>query len=830
MRHAALPSIPTIATFPTRRNAVSGGGVPPVEASTSTLRGVTFDWGVDYPTYVLSNGMIGVVAPGGIAALQEPTPAQTLDGANIINGAVVNPVVAGATQGWDQRRSGWSGGLTHTAWPRACAVGDIIVKAICPNPLVDVRYGVTEYAALVVLASAPGATQEAPAAIGWAGRPTPTPVSIIRSVESVVLPDGHGDLIPVGATVPTYATIMATIDKMAPHTWRETDPGFYEQNSPSLTNGQNYGEDLASAIDFGLIAVSHAAYSYTERVAIGKVLLRHGIQWGDTGLGHGAWPVANGGHYQGHLGAIAFAMWCRGRESEIPGLMDLIPGNYVQAFPLTPAVLDAMVPHGSASGPADYRQRTISARTGSLISVPTLSGDAADVRFTGMTLTKAGVTAPVLDYVLDGAPTLTFNIGTETGGTFAVSDVITYAPPVARTTAEFDFAITGKANLNSWQQSYAAKYRTNISWFGMVLGLAALRILPPDWYAVTGYLNLAMSSNTPAVGFDFPSPTGGVSISGAGAGLLQSLWVSHAASLTARTMLITGKPRFMTTAMWSVAIPGGVDNALDVTISSLPTTGGSAITDVEYTINGGGAWVSLGATSGTVRVTGLAAAATTMALRAVNANGGCPDRSDNKVQTPTGSPPVSNITVEGTATGTNTATMPAHVAGDLILVFSFRDGSSAAPVPPGGYTTLGTAANSTCGHILVYKIAASSGETVGTFTSGTSTIVAVIRGHAGPGTVAIGQNVGTSIEYPTCALTETNGTSWAFGFAATRAIDTAITTAPSGMTNRTSVSDATDQAAMHDTNGGVTSYTGASAAVGGTSAAWKSFTLEVLSS
>lgn len=814
-----------------RRIGATGGGAPPVEATSVTLRGVTFDWGVSYPAGVLSDGMAYVVAPAGVT-LAQPTPLQTVDGVNAINGATVNPVIGVGNQGWDQRLASYDAGLTHTVWPRACAVGDIIVKNVSRVPIVDARNGTIDYAALIVLASVPTAGQEAPAAIGWAGRATPTPITLTRSLASVVLPDGHADLIPVGGTLPTYASIIAATDKMAPHCWRG-NVLTYEHWLPSFGVGTgNYGEDFAGVMDFLLIAISHAAYTYAERLALARVLLRHGIQWADPAItGGNGWQSANGGHYQGHLGAIAFSLWCRGRESELSGLLSSIPGNYAQAMPLTPEILSKATPHDIAGNPADYRRRTISARTGTLISVPHLSGDTADVRFQSLLLTKSGVTAPVTNWVSDASPTLTFDIGAETGGTFAVSDVIHFTPPVTRTNAEFDFAISGRGDLGSWLQSPGAKYRTNICWHGLPLGLAALRILPPDWYPIDGYMTAAMQANVPAAGFDYPAPAGAVAITGAGANLHTTLWNTHAASLLARSMVITGKPRFMTASMWSVAVPGGVDNALDVTISSLPANGGATITNVEYTINSGGTWTPLGATSGTVRISGLSASLTTMALRAVNTNGGSADRSDYKTATPTGAAPVSNITVVGTATGTNTATMPAGLAvGDLVMVYAFRDGSATAPGIPAGYTTIESVGGSSMAHVAVKFTAASVSDVVGTFTNASSLICIVLRNHAGTGGFASSSAVTSSnVTYPAITMTQSNGTSWVLGFGATRAADSSIEIAPTGMTNRTSVKDATDGAALHDTNGGVPGWAGATAAIAGTPSNWRSIVVEVLS-
>lgn len=85
--------------------------------------------------------------------------------------------------------------------------------------------------------------------------------------------------------------------------------------------------------------------------------------------------------------------------------------------------------------------------------------------------------------------------------------------------------------------------------------------------------------------------------------------------------------------------------------------------------------------------------------------------------------------VVGAATGTDSVTMPAHQAGDLIVAFAFRDGSTTLPTLPAGWTSrlAPTGANS-CSMRLATKIAASSSETSGTWTNATSLIVLVLRG------------------------------------------------------------------------------------------------------
>lgn len=185
------------------------------------------------------------------------------------------------------------------------------------------------------------------------------------------------------------------------------------------------------------------------------------------------------------------------------------------------------------------------------------------------------------------------------------------------------------------------------------------------------------------------------------------------------------------------------------------------------------------------------------------------------------------------ATGTTSiASMPTHQAGDLLLAFAFRDGSTSAPTRPSGWTNIASSGGNTCSICCAYKVAASGSETSGTWTSATSLIIVVYRGQRSAGTpigaFAHTGGASTSITYPAITLWHTTGSSWVSGFAGHRSANVAIETAPSGMTNVTSVSDATDEAAAHDTNAAVSSWSPAAASVGGTSSGWRSITVEIL--
>lgn len=188
-------------------------------------------------------------------------------------------------------------------------------------------------------------------------------------------------------------------------------------------------------------------------------------------------------------------------------------------------------------------------------------------------------------------------------------------------------------------------------------------------------------------------------------------------------------------------------------------------------------------------------------------------------------------------TGTNSLTFSSPVAGYIQLVFAYRDGSNTAPTVPSAptgnsWTTIGSASGgNTNSSVLVWRYVASGSDTSsGTFTNATSIIGVQYSGcHT---TTAIGGDSDTgassnSINFNTATFTDTGNTSWAVGFVGHRATDGTITTAPSGMSNVTSVSDATDQAAVHDTNGTVTGWSTTSASIGGTSSGYRARVVEI---
>lgn len=163
------------------------------------------------------------------------------------------------------------------------------------------------------------------------------------------------------------------------------------------------------------------------------------------------------------------------------------------------------------------------------------------------------------------------------------------------------------------------------------------------------------------------------------------------------------------------------------------------------------------------------------------------------------------ISFIGSATGTNTATMPAHVAGDLIVVAAFRFGTTTPATPPGGWTTpvnagTGTAPNAIA-RTVGLRFAVSSSEVVGTWTNADLLVVHVYRGAAGIGNFTTGATAtSTSIAYANLTL-QNNVTSWVAFFGGVVSTTSTVETPPTGLTLRQNNTGATGEIASFDTNG-----------------------------
>ena len=147
-------------------------------------------------------------------------------------------------------------------------------------------------------------------------------------------------------------------------------------------------------------------------------------------------------------------------------------------------------------------------------------------------------------------------------------------------------------------------------------------------------------------------------------------------------------------------------------------------------------------------------------------------------------------------------TIPAHQAGDLLVIFANRFDSTTIPTLPSGWTSAATKTGTSRAGRVGYRVATGSGTTSGTWTGAQTTLVWVLRDHGGIGAAAV--DAATTLP----ALTLTGSSSWVGALQSGSELLPAV---PSGMTSRNSSAWASRVA---DTNGTVSSWASQSAVDG----------------
>ena len=171
-------------------------------------------------------------------------------------------------------------------------------------------------------------------------------------------------------------------------------------------------------------------------------------------------------------------------------------------------------------------------------------------------------------------------------------------------------------------------------------------------------------------------------------------------------------------------------------------------------------------------------------------------------------------------------TLPAHQAGDLIVLFVLRNGSITPITPPAGWLVAGTAAFAvSAGLQTVFKIAASSAETSGTWASA-SLMGCVVYRHTtsylilsapsgsrsaagGSTTVNFGQKAGYTAATVPGSVSDRmfQPTGWVGAVAATTSGTVTTGGAPTGMTSRLSATGASANGIYSfDSNAAIASF------------------------
>ena len=163
------------------------------------------------------------------------------------------------------------------------------------------------------------------------------------------------------------------------------------------------------------------------------------------------------------------------------------------------------------------------------------------------------------------------------------------------------------------------------------------------------------------------------------------------------------------------------------------------------------------------------------------------------------------------------------VAGDLILVFAFRDVDTSAITLESTFTQVVAGAGTSCRYILGYKVAVGGETGTGTWTNATQLTYEIWSGagHGVGGNVATTGNSAT-LTYGGITMTVADGNSIVLGFGGARAASAGMDGNITGMTNQSNVT----RANVLDTGSGVASWSSQTLGVTG-SGGWATAVVEI---
>jgi hypothetical protein len=182
--------------------------------------------------------------------------------------------------------------------------------------------------------------------------------------------------------------------------------------------------------------------------------------------------------------------------------------------------------------------------------------------------------------------------------------------------------------------------------------------------------------------------------------------------------------------------------------------------------------------------------------------------------------------ISGASAAATSVTLGTHAAGDLLIAYAFRDGSTTALTRPAGWTNISTSAGANnCTDIQAYKVATSSAETSGTWTNATGLTILVYRNAGtGIGNFTGQAGTGSTLTYLGLTRTFTDGQSWIVRFAGHRTATNLLTNTPTGYTARAGVAS---ESRGIDSGGPVASDPSTQTQTVNASSGWFTCTLEI---
>ena len=167
----------------------------------------------------------------------------------------------------------------------------------------------------------------------------------------------------------------------------------------------------------------------------------------------------------------------------------------------------------------------------------------------------------------------------------------------------------------------------------------------------------------------------------------------------------------------------------------------------------------------------------------------------------------SNISQTSTASAlTSSVTLGTHATGDYLIAIAGNSDGDTITIPSGWIEIVGYTAGRNYDAVVAYKVAASSGETSGTWTNATRLVIAAYDGVSGIGGSTSYPNDSNTLYWNTITMSVTDGTSWVIGAGVLTGGTTGYNTAPNGMIHKKAATSSTSHAVLHDTSSGVSSW------------------------
>lgn len=337
--------------------------------------------------------------------------------------------------------------------------------------------------------------------------------------------------------------------------------------------------------------------------------------------------------------------------------------------------------------------------------------------------------------------------------------------------------------------------------------------------------SLSLIGSHPALGVTLRPAGASLSVTGG----TPTVTLNQIVTPTPASLTVSGSAPTVTTPQTITPTPG----AVTVTGSAPTVTVGTLITPTA---------AALTVTGSAATVTATANQVATPSGASLTVTGGVPTlglalRPAGAALSITGGTPtiavVSPISfVNSNISATTTVTTATHASGDLLIITAWGT-FSIIPSLPAGWTTPtnGTNSGNGVGGRVGSKVATTTNDSSGTWTSANVCENSNYSGASGIGAVAFNTGSSTTITYPAITLQDTSGSSWVLRVAAHTGASSGNFTAAtlSGYTQRQEAAGpGSGRCIIWDTNGGVTSAGSLAQSVVNTTGTWQAFSIEIL--